>query len=50
MIEYINTCTSETFIRILPWVVAFATVYILFGIAIVKDSKRCKKMFIEEEN
>ncbi len=45
MIHYV-----DTFISILPWVIAFATVYILFGIAIVKDSKRCKKMFIEDEN
>ncbi len=45
MIHYV-----DTFISILPWVIAFATVYTLFGIAIVRDSKRCKKMFIEEEN
>lgn len=45
MIPYV-----DTFINIWPWVVTFATVYILFGIAIVKDSKRCKKMFIDEEN
>ncbi len=43
MSDYINS-----FISVLPWVVAFITVYTLFGIAIVKDSKRCKEMFIDE--